>query len=93
MKKIRWNSDKDRWLLKERGIGFEDVVLAISENRVITVLDNPRNTLYKNQKIFLIVVRNYVYVVPFVENDNGIFLKTIFAHRKFTKIYIKKGTI
>jgi hypothetical protein len=76
-------------LILERGISFEIFADLILEKKYLTILENPN---YNNQMIFIICYNNYTYVVPFIiENDNTIFLKTIFPSRKFHKIY--GGTI
>jgi len=46
---------------------------------------------YPNQSVFiiLITIKNYVYIVPYVEDDISIFLKTIIPSRKMNKRYNK----
>ncbi len=46
---------------------------------------------YKNQKIFIVSINDYAYLVPFVEGEKEIFLKTIIPSRKATKTYLRKG--
>ncbi len=88
-----WNDEKNEILKKNRGISFEEIVLCISEGKVVKVLKHPNKEKYNNQKIYLIDYRDYIYVVPFVENETGkeIFLKTIYPSREYTKKYIKNG--
>ncbi len=88
---FNWNDQKNEILKKDRDISFEEIVLCISEGKVITVLEHPNEEKYKNQKIYLINYNSYVYVVPFVENESEIFLKTIYPSREYTKKYLKNG--
>jgi len=64
-------------------------LLIESEN----ILGIEENRGYPNQKIFILEIVNYAYIVPFVENENEIFLKTAFPSRKYTKRYGLKGEI
>lgn len=86
MKYLNWSSEKNEKLIKERGISFEICLVKIEDGDILDVLINKN---YPNQKIFVLEIDNYVYVVPFVENKNEIFLKTIIPSRKFTKKYLK----
>lgn len=73
-----------------RGIGFSDVVNAINEGHVLAVLKHPNAAKYPNQKVYIVAINNYVYSVPFVENAEVCFLKTIYPSRKYTKQYLRK---
>ncbi len=86
MKSFKWNQEKNEWLKINRKIGFEDIVLLISEGFLIDIVENPN---YPNQLIFVINWNKYIYLVPFVENDEYVFLKTIIPSRKATKKYIR----
>ena len=85
-----WNKEKNIKLKKERGISFEEIVHFISHGYLLDIIENPNNEEYSNQLIFVINIDNYAYLVPFVENDTEIFLKTIYPSRKATKIYLEK---
>ncbi len=87
MKIINWNEDKNEWLKKERSISFEDVVFEILNNNILSVSQHPNQEKYPNQKIYSILINEYVFLVPFVEDDKEIFLKTIIPSRKDTKKY------
>lgn len=87
MKYFDWDEGKNQKLKKERSIGFEDVLVAINEGRLLITLGHTRRP---NQKIYVINVDNYAYMVPFVEDKNKFFLKTIYPSRKMTKKYIIK---
>ena len=73
----------------ERQVSFEDVVFYIEKGFLLDVLEHPNQEKYKGQKIFVIQIDDYVYLVPFVENEHEIFLKTIIPSRKATKKYLK----
>ena len=85
MKYFNWNSEKNKKLIKERGVCFEICLVKIENKDIVDVLDSAR---YPNQKIFILEIDNYIYLVPFVESENEIFLKTIIPSRKFTKKYL-----
>lgn len=88
MKKFDWNPAKNEKLKNERGIGFEDVEEAINSDGLLDRIDNPNKSKYPNQKIYVIEHENYVYHVPFVEDEEKIFFKTIIPSRKATKKYL-----
>jgi len=89
MEKIfNWNSDKNQQLINERDVSFEDIVLNIHLGNELDIYEHPNKERYPNQKISVIRVEDYVYLVPFVENEDEIFLKTIIPSRKATKQYI-----
>lgn len=88
MVKIEWDNKKNEFLKKERNISFEIVVKYISEDKIIDILNNPNEEMYSNQKILLINHKDYIYYVPYVENDGTVFLKTIIPSRKLTKKYL-----
>ncbi len=88
MKTFAWNSEKSELLKAERGISFEEVVLNIQLGNEIDVFDHPNQERYPGQIISVVLVEKYAYLVPFVENEKEIFLKTIIPSRKATKQYI-----
>ena len=90
MKIFNWSEDKNRLLLKERGLSFEEVVFAIMNGMLLDILEHPNKEQYADQRLYVVGINNYAYIVPFVESDNEIFLKTIFPSRKYTRIYFGK---
>ena len=85
-------AEKNQRLIKERGISFEQAITAIENGAIVDVLPHPNASKYPNQYIYVLNINEYVYVVPFVEeNQHSIFLKTIFPHRKLTQQYLTKG--
>jgi hypothetical protein len=88
-KPIRWSIEKNAKLRAERGIGFEEIETAILNDKVLEVIDHSNTAQYGHQKIFVIDWNEYALVVPYVETENEIFLKTAFYSRKATKKYFR----
>ena len=86
-----WDEQKNRKLIKERGISFEAIVSYIEEGNIIGIAHGKGK--FSHQKQFLIVVNNYIYVVPFVEEEECIFLKTIIPSRRMTKKFLEGGDL
>jgi hypothetical protein len=89
VKTFLWNDEKNILLKAERQVSFEEIVLCIGMGFLLDVLEHPNREKYKGQKIFVVQVDNYVYLVPFVETESEIFLKTIIPSRKATRKYLK----
>jgi hypothetical protein len=89
MKYFDWNDEKNEDLKKSRNISFEIIVIQIEMGGLLDVLEHPNRQRYKNQKIFVVEYENYAYLVPFVEEEDKIFLKTIIPSRKATKRYLE----
>ena len=87
MKIYNWDSDKNQELNLNRGISFEKAVFYIEHGGLLDDIVHPDVTDYPNQRIFIIKIEDYVYLVPYVESEYEIFLKTIIPSRKFIKIY------
>jgi len=88
MKYLNWSPEKNEILKAERGISFEEIALLIESGHILGIEENPRRS---NQKIYILEIENYAFIVPYVENDDEIFLKTAFPSRKYTKKYGLKG--
>ena len=86
-----WNEEKNRQLNQRRDISFEEIVLCIQEDRVVTVLEHPNKERYPGQRLYLIEYKQRIFVVPFVVNaeEELIFLKTIYPSRHYTKKYLE----
>lgn len=89
MKPFAWNIEKNKLLIQERGISFERIVYHIERTGMLDVVEHPNSAKYPNQRIFIVNVSNYAYLVPFVENKKEYFLKTIIPSRKATKKYLE----
>lgn len=93
MKHFRWNHQKNTELKIERDITFEQMVLAIEADGLLDVVQHPNIDKYPNQLIFVVLYEGYVYLVPFVEESEYYFLKTIIPSRKAKRDYLKRGTL
>lgn len=91
MKQIKWDEAKNAWLKKNRAISFEEILENIKNGDFIAKVDHPNPSKYPGQKIFIVEHNSYCYLVPFVENEQEYFLKTIIPSRKATRKYLKKG--
>jgi uncharacterized DUF497 family protein len=89
MKYFDWNDDKNAKLKEERGVSFEQVELAIATGDLVDRLKHPNPEKYPNQKVFLVRIEDYIYSVPYIEDDEKIFLKTIIPSSKATKKYLR----
>ena len=80
MKTIKWSLVKSERLKKTRGVSFEEIISA----KLIAVKEHPKKD---KQNIMLFFLKRYIWVVPYVEDSDTIFLKTLYPSRKYTKIY------
>ena len=88
MKSMRWNAEKSLSLKAERGVSFEEVLSAISQGGLLCVMDHPNRTKYGHQKMLVVRIRDYAYLVPCVESDSEIFLKSSMPSRKATRQFL-----
>ncbi len=88
--KFDWNPDKNEWLKIERDISFEKIIFHLLRGDVWKLADHPDQQRYPQQKVYFVIVNNYIYMVPHVINRNYIFLKTIIPSRKATKMFQKE---
>jgi hypothetical protein len=85
---MRWNVEKGEALRDARGVSFEAVVVAIGDGRVLDVLSHPNRERYPDQRILVVAVDDYAFLVPFVEEEDYQFLKTVIPSRKATRDYL-----
>ena len=90
MKQFRWPPEKNDLLKAERGISFEEITVAVEAGALLEVVPHPNPKKYPRQKIMVVEVAGYAYLVPFVEEDDHFFLKTIIPSRKATRDFIAK---
>jgi hypothetical protein len=83
MKEIKWSILKSQRLKRTRGVSFEEIITA----KLIDILSHPQR---ENQKIMLFEYKAYIWIVPFIDKEEGIFLKTLYPSRKYTKVYKKR---
>ena len=88
MEYFSWSNSKNKILRKERNVSFEEVIFNIEQGGLLDIIQHPNQEKYKGQKILVVELRNYVYLVPCVEIEEGLFLKTIIPSRKMTKKYL-----
>lgn len=91
LKYFAWDEARNDRLKTERGIGFEEIVFHIERGDVLDVLEHPNPERYGGQRIFVVRRGHYAYLVPFVEDEGLVFLKTIIPSRKATKQYLAEG--
>lgn len=91
MKSFRWNPEKNASLTADRGVSFERVVVAIESGGLLDILAHPNPAKYPGQRVLVVAADNYIYLVPFVEEDDYCFLKTIIPSRKATRDYLNQG--
>ena len=87
MKLINWNTGKSLKLKTSRGICFEDIVFYIENGDILDDYQHPNQKRYPEQRIMVIGIDNYAYLVPYVEDEEELFLKTVIPSRKATEIY------
>jgi len=88
MKCIRWDEKKNAWLKRERGVCFEQIMVLFEQGKVLEIVDNPNQTKYQGQKMAIVEIDGYVFLVPYEQHSNEIELKTIIPSRKATKRYL-----
>ncbi len=88
MKYFDWSAQKNEQLKIERGVCFSDVIIAINEDGILDYYSHPNSKKYPSQKVYVVNINNYAYLVPCVEDEQKIFFKTIIPSRKATKHYI-----
>jgi uncharacterized DUF497 family protein len=89
MKVFRWDNEKNEWLKKNRGVSFEQVVILMERGDVLETIEHPNQNRYPGQKIATLRIDDYAYLVPYVQESEDIFLKTIIPSRKATNKYAR----
>jgi len=89
MKTFSWSHEKNEMLMRDRGVSFEIVVLQISKGGILDILEHSNRAKYPNQRIFVVKLGDYACLVPFIESEEVIILKTIIPSRKATRDYLK----
>jgi uncharacterized DUF497 family protein len=91
MKSFRWNPEKNDALKQARGISFESMVVAIETGGLLDIMAHPNGQKYPRQRVLVVAHDRYVYLVPFVEEQDFFFLKTVIPSRKATRDYLNPG--
>jgi hypothetical protein len=85
-----WDNEKNELLKYNRGVCFEQVVLLMEKGEILDTIEHPNQERYPGQKIAVVVIDAYVYLVPYIEHNEEIFLKTIILSRKATNKYVRE---
>ena len=88
MKLFDWDPEKNQQLIEERGVSFEEVIFHLQTDGLLDDIAHPNQKDYSHQRVFIVAIESYAYLVPYVESDEDIFLKTIIPSRKATKQYL-----
>lgn len=88
MKYLAWNDEKNVQLKRERGVSFEEIAFHIERGDILDIVEHPNREKYGGQRMFVIAIENYAWLVPFVESEEHVFLKTAIPSRKATKKYL-----
>jgi uncharacterized DUF497 family protein len=88
MQLFDWSDEKNEWLRQKRGITFEEIVFHLTHDGLLDTIEHPNQEQYAGQRILIVNVEGYACLVPFVEDDGAIFMKTIIPSRKMTKLYL-----
>jgi uncharacterized DUF497 family protein len=91
MKPFRWNSKKNEAHKEEWGVSFESMVVAIEAGGLLDILAHPNERKYPHQRVLVVARDGYAYLIPFVEDDDYFFLKTVIPSRKATRDYLSQG--
>lgn len=91
MKPLRWSPVKNETVKAERGVSFENIVVAVEAGGLLDILAHPNQAKYPRQRVLVVACDSYAYLVPFVEEEDYYFLKTIIPSRKATRDYLNQG--
>ena len=91
MKPFRWNFGKNEALKAARGISFENVVVSVESGGLLDIVDHPNPDKYPRQKVMVISIDKYAYLVPYVDEDEYYYLKTVIPSRKATRDLARRG--
>lgn len=87
-----WDTNKNEQLISSRGVSFEEVIAILESGDELDIIEHPNQEKYSHQKIYVVEINGYVYLVPFVRDKNKIFLKTIIPNRKAQKKYLGRDS-
>ena len=91
MKPFRWEPAKSEKLRARHGVGFEQIVVAIEGGAVLATMPHPNPARYPRQRMMIVRIDDYAFLVPFVDDESHVFLKTIIPSRKATRDFINQG--
>ena len=88
MKLFKWDEGKNEWLKLNRDVCFEQIVVLMEQSDLLDIIDNPDQGKYPGQKIAVVRINDYAYLVPYEQTGEEIELKTIIPSRKATRKYL-----
>lgn len=89
-----FSAEKNQQLIRERCISFDEIIAALGDGKLLDVLEHPNSEKYAHQKMYVVDINGYIYLIPFVrQSENRVFLKTIFPSRKLTKFYLRNRKV
>ena len=88
MNQFDWDPEKNQQLIEERGICFEELIFHLQSDGLLDDIKHPNQESYAHQRMYIVAIEDYAYLVPYVESNEAIFLKTIIPSRKATKQYL-----
>ena len=88
MAQFNWSAEKNQQLMSDRGVSFENVLFALQSGGLLDDGSHPNQQKYPSQRLFVVRIDDYAWLVPYVENDSEIFLKTIIPSRKATRKFL-----
>ena len=91
MKILNWSSEKNELLRSERAICFEDIVFYIDKGFLVDDITHPNQEKYPGQRMLVVNIEEYIHLVPYIESDTEVFMKTIIPSRKATKKYMERS--
>jgi uncharacterized DUF497 family protein len=90
VKYFSWSAEKNESLKRERGVSFEEIVFHIERGDLLDTLEHPNQERYPGQRIFVVNISEYAYLVPVVESETELFLKTVIPSRRATETYLRR---
>jgi uncharacterized DUF497 family protein len=90
VKRFVWDEDRNRVLKEKRGVSFEMVLQAMVDDRLLDVLEHPNREKYGGQRLYVVEIDRYAWIVPFEDDGEERVLKTIFPSRRYTRLYISR---
>ena len=90
MNYFSWSVEKNESLKRERGVSFEEIIFHIERGDLLDILKHPNQERYPGQRIFVVKIGEYAYLVPVVESAGEIFLKTVIRRRRATETYLRR---
>lgn len=85
-----WDEEKNNFLICNRSISFERIIVAIEEGDILDVLKHPNEIKYNHQKLYILNIDGYAWIVPFRDEQDQRILITAYPSRKYTSRYLNE---